>query len=163
MNTEYSKRSFLQSSGGNPAHGDIPEPPPKSKALKPLSDDDEVRAIQCQQRSETTKRNIDYERSNTPSGNITKVRIMRYDSKHLFMGYVKVYLKLAKQNEPILNKPAPTPYLADDDKDYDEDNEPKGQLQSIAAKVILNILYGARLARYDLLHSCQIWACVRVC
>ena len=59
------------------------------------------------------------------------------------MGCVKVYLKLAKQNESSLNRPASTPYLADDDKDYDEDNEPKGQLQSIAAKVIMNILYGA--------------------
>ena len=63
------------------------------------------------------------------------------------MGCVKVYLKLAKQNESILNKPAPTPYLSDDDKAYDEDNEPKGQLQSSAAKVIMNILYGARMAR----------------
>ena len=75
------------------------------------------------------------------------------------MGCVKVYLKLAKQNESILNTPAPTPCLADDDKDYDEDNEPKRQLQSIAAKVIMNILYDARMARYDLLHSCQIVAC----
>ena len=59
----------------------------------------------------------------------------------------------------MLLKPAPTPYLADDDKDYDEDNEPKGQLQSIAAKVIMTMLSGARMARYDLLHSCQILAC----
>ena len=81
---------------------------------------------------------------------------MLYDMKHLFMGCVNVYLKLARQNETILNKPTPTPYLADDDKDYDEDNEPKGQLQSIAATVIMNILYGARMARHDLLHSCQI-------
>ena len=56
--------------GGNPAHGSIPEPPPKSKTLKPLSNDDKVRAIQLQQRSETKKRKIDYERTSTPSGNI---------------------------------------------------------------------------------------------
>ena len=54
------------------------------------------------------------------------------------MGCVKVYLKLAKHNESMLNKPAPTPYLADDDKDYDEDSGPKGQLQAIAATVIMN-------------------------
>ena len=84
---------------------------------------------------------------------------MLHDVKHLFMVCVKVYLKLAKQNESILNKPAPTPYLVDDDKDYDEDNEPKGQLQSIAAKVIMKISYGARMVRYDLVHSCQILAC----
>ena len=75
------------------------------------------------------------------------------------MECVQVYLNLATQNEPMFNKPAPTPYLADDVKDYDDDNEPKGQLHSIAAKVIMNIWYGARMARYDLLHSCQILAC----
>ena len=79
--------------------------------------------------------------------------------KHLFMGGVKVYLKLAKHNESMLNKPAPTPYLADDDKDYDEDKEPKGQLQSIAAKVIMNMLYGVKMASSDILHSCEIVAC----
>ena len=73
---------------------------------------------------------------------MTKVRIMLYDMKQFFMGCVKVYLKLAKQNKSILNKPAPTPYLAEDDKDYDEDSEPKRHLQSFAAKVIMNILYG---------------------
>ena len=36
----------LSPADGNPAHGDIPEPPPKSKTFKPLSDDDKVRAIQ---------------------------------------------------------------------------------------------------------------------
>ena len=77
----------------------------------------------------------------------------------MFSWDVKDYLKLAKQNKSMLNKPAPTPVLADGDKDYDEDNEPKRQLQSIAAQVITNILYGARMARYDLLHSCQILAC----
>ena len=34
----------------------------------------------------------------------------------------------------------------------------KGELQPIAAKAIMKILYGARMARYDLLHSCQILA-----
>ena len=75
---------------------------------------------------------------------------------------VKVDLELAKQNETMLNKPAPTPYLVDDDKDYDEDSEPKERLQSIAAKVIMKILYGARMARHDLLHSCQILACEKM-
>ena len=46
----------------------------------------------------------------------------------------------------------------DDENEYDETKEPKGELQPIAAKVIMNILYGARMARYDLLHSCQILA-----
>ena len=86
---------------GNPAHGDFPEPPPKSKTLKPLSDDDKVRAIKLQQRSETRQQHIDYARSSTPSGKITQVRIVPYDMKHIFMGCAKVYLKLVKLNESI--------------------------------------------------------------
>ena len=72
--------------GENSAHGCIPEPPPKSKTYKPLSEDDKVRAIRLQQRSETKKRNMDYERSNTPSGKMTKVKFMQYDMKQFFMG-----------------------------------------------------------------------------
>ena len=60
---------------------------------------------------------------------------------------------MANHDSSILHKPAPTPYLADDDKEKDEDKEPKGQLQSTAAKVILNILYGAIMARSDLFNS----------
>ena len=44
--------------GGNPAHGSIPEPPLKSNTLKSLPDDDNIRAIQLQQRSETKKRQM---------------------------------------------------------------------------------------------------------
>ena len=95
----------LMPAGGNPAHGCIPEPPPKSKTYKPLSEDDKVRAIQLQQRSETKKRKIDYERSSTPSGKMTKIRIMQYDMKQLFMGCVKVYLTLAsKTNQFCVNR-----------------------------------------------------------
>ena len=86
LGCEHRVLEALIPAGGNPAHGCIPEPPPKSKTYKPLSEDDKVRAIQLQQRSETKKRNIDYERSNTPSGQMTKVRIMLYDMKQLFMG-----------------------------------------------------------------------------
>ena len=112
-----------------------------------------------QQRSGTTLRKIDYERSNTPNREITKVRIMIYDIR-MCSWDVKVFLQLAKRHESILNMSAPTPYLADDDQDCDEETEPKGQLQSIAATVIMKILCGARMARYDLLHSCQILACI---
>ena len=59
----------------------------------------------------------------------------------------------------MLNQPAPTPYLAHDDKDYNEDNEPKGQMQSIAATVVMAIVYGVRMARYNLLNACQMLAC----
>ena len=72
---------------------------------------------------------------------------------------VTKYLELTKASVSTLSKQAPTPYLPDDDKDYDESKEPQGQLQSIAAKVIMKILYGARMARYDLLHVCHVLAC----
>ena len=35
---------------------------------------------------------------------------------------------LAKQNESMLNKSAPAPYLDDDDKDYDGDKTNKGTI-----------------------------------
>ena len=80
-----------------------------------------------QQRSGTQTQNIYDEQSNTPGWKNANVRIMLYIMKHLFMGCVKVYLKLAEQNEPMLKKPARTPYLADDDKNDDEGKEPKGK------------------------------------
>ena len=65
--------------------------------------------------------------------------------KRFFKGCVEVHFKLVTQNEAILKKSAPTPYLAHDDKDYYEESDPKGQLQPAAAKVIKNLLYGARM------------------
>ena len=38
---------------------------------------------------------------------------------------------------------------------------PSGVLQPIAAKILMKILYGARMARYDLLNAvCKTAACV---
>ena len=84
---------------------------------------------------------------------------MVYDMKLFFKSCVTKYLELTKANVSTLTKQAPTLYLPDDDKDYDESKEAQGQLQSIAAKVIMMILYGARMARYDLLHVCHVLAC----
>ena len=67
---EHRVLEALVTAEGNRAHGSIPEPPPKSKTFKPLSDDDKVMAIQLQQRSGTNKRKIDYERAITPSWKI---------------------------------------------------------------------------------------------
>ena len=82
--------------GGNPAHADIPEPPPKSETLKPPCGDDNFRAIQPQQRSGTQKRKIDYE--------ITTRQVDNWPKSGLcFMSWsncswdLKVYLKLAEQ------------------------------------------------------------------
>ena len=101
----------------------------------------------------------DYERSHTPSTQMVRVRIIQYDMRQLFSACGDQYLKLSNTIERVLQKKAPTLYLADDEKEYDETKEFKGELQPIAAKPILKILYGARMARYDLLHACQILAC----
>ena len=83
---------------------------------------------------------------------MVSVRIIQYDMRQLFSACVDQYLKLSKSIEKVLQKKAPTPYLADDEGDYDETKELKGELQPIAATVIMKILYGARMARCDLLH-----------
>lgn len=59
----------------------------------------------------------------------------------------------------MLEKHAPTPFLSDADKAYDDSSEPKGVLRSCASKIIMKVLYGARMCRYDLLHACQALAC----
>ena len=76
-----------------------------------------------------------------------------------FKSYVTKYFDFTKANVSTLTKQAPTPYLPDDDKDCDESKEPQGQFQSIAARVIMKILCGARMARYDLLHVRHVLAC----
>ena len=48
---------------------------------------------------------------------------------------------------------------------FDQRNEPPqpitGQLQPVAAKILMKILYGARLARFDLLRAvCQLATCI---
>ena len=72
---------------------------------------------------------------------------------------MKVYQDLTGASDQMINKSAPTPYLNEDPNDFDFENEPKGVLQPVAAKIIMKVLYGARMARYDLLHACQSLAC----
>ena len=90
---------------------------------------------------------------------MVKVEFLQYDMRQLCSACVDKYLKRSKTTEKVLQKKALTPYVADDENDYDATKEPKGELQPIVAKVVMNMLYGARMARYDLLHSCQLWAC----
>ena len=111
--------------GSNPCLGDIPEPALKVKTPKPFSDDDKVRAMQIKQRAEGQKRKIDYERSHTPSTKIVNVRVIQYDMRQLISACVDQYLKLSKSTEKVLQKKALIPYLADDEKEYDEAKEPK--------------------------------------
>ncbi len=46
-------------------------------------------------------------------------------------------------------------------KEPESELEPSGRLQPIAAKILMKILYGARMARYDLLRAiCYLATCV---
>jgi hypothetical protein len=52
--------------------------------------------------------------------------------------------------------PHATPFI-DETKDIPDDKEQGGQLQSIASKVLMKVLYAARMARYDLLRpTCML-------
>ena len=147
--------------GSNPPHGAIPKPPPKPKPQpKPGEEVDLAKLAQARAASEAARRKIDYQRTNQPSGKMIKVKIMLYDMRSFFKACVELYLIIVgKKAAEILSKPAPTPFLSADDKAYDDSEEPRGVLQSKASKVIMKVLYGARMCRYDLLHACQALAC----
>ena len=47
-----------------------------------------------------------------------------------------------------------TPFLKEAKAEFEtEDQLPSGELQGIASKVLMKILYGARMGRYDLLRA----------
>ena len=123
--------------GSNPAHGDIPEPAAKApkKQKEGVSD---AQFLLSQQASQKARLKNYYQRGSAPTKQMIKAKVMVYDMKQFFKSCVINYLELTKANVSTLTKQAPTPYRPDDDKGYDELKEPQGQLQSIAAKVIMN-------------------------
>ena len=65
-----------------------------------------------------------------------------------FKSCVDRYLELAKKSESSLRQVA-SPFLDEACKVVDD--EESGELQPIAARVLMKVLYGARMCRYDLL------------
>ena len=63
--------------------------------------------------------------------------------------WVVTYVTLTKKDISTL-KPARTPFLDESKVENSSDNK-EGLLAPIACKVLMEILYGARLARFDLL------------
>ena len=61
---------------------------------------------------------------------------------------VESYLTLAKKTIDTL-KPAKTPFL--DESKVESPSENKGPVAPISCKALMKIMYGARLARFDLL------------
>ena len=77
---------------------------------------------------------------------------VEYNMEDFLKQCVSSYLELAKLKEGDLN-PVKTPFL-DDSKFSDKDDIPgQGTLKDIAARVLMKILYCARLARFDLLKA----------
>jgi hypothetical protein len=89
----------------------------------------------------------------TPSKDkITKMLpAMQYDMSGYLDQCVEVYLDLAERDEAAL-KFAPTPSL-DDGAFTDADLVESGRLGSHAAKILMKVLYAARMCRYDLLYA----------
>ena len=90
------------------------------------------------------------------SGCMTKpVNIVRYDMSAFLGSCVEAYCTLAGVKSEALNK-AQTPFnesgLA---KPLLEEDEKPGRLQPIASKVLMKVLFAARMARYDLLRATQ--------
>ena len=79
-----------------------------------------------------------------------------------FASCVAKYLELAGNNVKPLRK-VDTPYLAETPAQAEtpSEDEPRGELQPIASKVLMKVLYGARMARYDLLRP-TCWLATRV-
>jgi hypothetical protein len=93
-------------------------------------------------------------------------RIMEYDMSDFMRSCVDRYVELAGINRSSLRKaltpfltepkeasPARDPCLSDDEGDSPGVDEVKGRLQPIAARVLMKVLYGARMARYDLIRA----------
>ena len=77
---------------------------------------------------------------------------VEYNMEDFLKQCVSSYLELAKLKEGDLT-PVKTPFL-DDSKFSDKDDIPgQGTLKDIAARVLMKILYCARLARFDLLKA----------
>ncbi len=79
---------------------------------------------------------------------------MQYDMSGYLDQCVEVYLDLAERDEAAL-KFAPTPSL-DDGAFTDSDLVESGKLGSHAAKILMKVLYAARMCRYDLLYVCSL-------
>ena len=82
------------------------------------------------------------------------VNVMTYDMRDFLISCVDRYCQLAKVNKQSLAT-VPTPFSENRVAKPLEENEPTGRLQPIASKVLMKILFAARMARWDLLRATQ--------
>jgi hypothetical protein len=77
-----------------------------------------------------------------------QIKCIVYDMAEFLQSCVERYLELAKKTANTLRKVA-TPFI--EAATEENEDEPKGELQPIAARILMKILFAARMARYDLL------------
>ena len=77
-------------------------------------------------------------------------QIIEYGLGDFMLSCAEAYTKAAGEHDSI-RRPVDTPSL-----EIDEEAEPSGKLQPIASSVLMKLLYGARIARQDLLSGIQM-------
>ena len=82
------------------------------------------------------------------------VNIMSYDMRYFLVSCVDKYCELAGVGRNSL-KFAPTPFHDNKVAEPLKPNEPQGRLQPIASRVLMKVLFAARMARWDLLRCTQ--------
>ena len=88
------------------------------------------------------------------------VNVMTYDMRDFLVSCVDKYCELATVSRSTL-KHVSTPFHENRIAKPTSDNEPQEHLQPIASKVLMKILFAARMARWDLLRATQ-WLASRV-
>ena len=82
------------------------------------------------------------------------VNVMTYDMRDFLVSCVDRYCELAKVSRDSL-KFAPTPFHDSKIARALQEGEAGGRLQPIASKVLMKVLFAARMARWDLLRATQ--------
>ena len=82
------------------------------------------------------------------------VNIVRYNMRSFLESCVEAYCQLAKVDKSTLKRVS-TPFHDNKVARPKEDDEKSGRLQPIASKVLMKILFAARMAHYDLLRATQ--------
>ena len=82
------------------------------------------------------------------------VNIVKYNMRNFLESCVEAYCQLAKVDKSSLRRVS-TPFHDSKVARAKEEDEKSGRLQPIASKVLMKILFAARMARYDLLRATQ--------
>ena len=78
-----------------------------------------------------------------------KAKVMEYDMCLFMRSCVNLYEELT--GKPLPNRDVHTPFL-DDETNWTEQGE-RGELADVALKILMKVLYGARMCRYDILRA----------